>query len=105
MVSVVDQGAVWQRNVRRAGSIDAMKWSTIETMKDLPLNALRAFAAIHSCGGVRAAARELGIAHSSVSRHLAELEGWLGVELTTGAARPGAMFTAQGEALGSVVVA
>ncbi len=43
-------------------------------MRELPLNALRAFAAIHATGGVRAAARELRIAHSSVSRHLAELE-------------------------------
>jgi LysR family glycine cleavage system transcriptional activator len=38
----------------------------------LPLNALRAFATVYAQGGVRSAARELGIAHSSVSRHLAE---------------------------------
>lgn len=50
-------------------------------MKTLPLNALRAFALICAHGGVRAAARELGIAHSSVSRHLGELEAWMGVPL------------------------
>jgi LysR family glycine cleavage system transcriptional activator len=51
-------------------------------MKDLPLNALRVFALACAKGGVRSAARELGIAHSSVSRHLAELEKWLGVPLS-----------------------
>ena len=75
-------------------------------MKDLPLNALRAFAAIHSSGGVRAAARELGIAHSSVSRHLSELEAWLGVALVSqGRARSGARFSPRGEVLGRAVVA
>jgi LysR family glycine cleavage system transcriptional activator len=75
-------------------------------MKDLPLNALRAFAAIHASGGVRAAARELGIAHSSVSRHLSELEAWLGVSLVRkGGGRGGARFSSQGEALGRAVVA
>ncbi len=76
-------------------------WSILETMRELPLHALRAFASVYSQGGVRPAARELGIAHSSVSRHLAELEAWLGVELTrVGGGRRGLVFTAQGEALG-----
>src|SRR5690625_3238470 len=78
-------------------------WSRIKTMKDLPLNALRAFATIYSTGGVRMAARELGVAHSAVSRHLRELEAWLGVSLTrpaTVGGRRGIAFTAQGEALG-----
>jgi LysR family glycine cleavage system transcriptional activator len=74
-------------------------------MKTLPLNALRALAMIHSSGGVRAAARELGIAHSSVSRHLAELEAWLDVRLTTEATRSRTLFTTQGDALGKAVVA
>lgn len=50
-------------------------------MKPLPLNALRAFALVHAHGGVRAAARELDISHSAVSRHLVELETWIGVPL------------------------
>jgi LysR family transcriptional regulator, glycine cleavage system transcriptional activator len=66
----------------------------------LPLTALRAFATVHAQGGVRAAARELGITHSSVSRHLAELEAWLGIDLTTGSAgRAGIAFTPQGDLL------
>jgi LysR family transcriptional regulator, glycine cleavage system transcriptional activator len=74
-------------------------------MNDLPLNALRAFAAIRVHGGVRAAARELGIAHSAVSRHLAELESWLGVTLIEpGAGRRGGTFTVQGHALGDAAV-
>lgn len=75
-------------------------------MKDLPLNALRVFALACTHGGVRAAARELGIAHSSVSRHLAELEAWLGVPLaqekSTG--RRGWKPTPQAEALGKAVL-
>ena len=70
-------------------------------MRELPLYALRAFASVYSHGGVRAAARELRIAHSSVSRHLAELEEWIGVALTRpGGGRRPLAFTPQGEALG-----
>ena len=59
-------------------------------MRDLPLNALRAFALVYAHRGVRAAARELGVAHSSLSRHLAELEAWMGTPLThEGAGRGG----------------
>jgi LysR family glycine cleavage system transcriptional activator len=50
-------------------------------MKDLPLNSLRALAAVYENGGLRSAARALGVAHSAVSRHLGELEEWLGVAL------------------------
>lgn len=72
----------------------------------LPLNALRAFAAVYAKGGVRAAARELGIVHSSVSRHLAELDAWLGVPLINDAGgRRELSFTPQGEALGRATLA
>lgn len=70
-------------------------------MRDLPLNALRAFAAIYETGGVRPAARFLRVSHSSVSRHLRQLEAWIGLPLVQG--RDGARalaFTPQGEALG-----
>lgn len=70
-------------------------------MRDLPLAALRAFAAVHETGGVRPAARSLGIAHSAVSRHVRELEAWLGVALVE--PRPGAgrfSLTPHGDALG-----
>lgn len=73
-------------------------------MRDLPLRQLRAFAALYECGGVRPAGRLLGIAHSAVSRHVHELEQWIGVPLL--AENPGARsmaFTSQGEALGKVL--
>ncbi|MGH8162499.1 MAG: LysR substrate-binding domain-containing protein [Gammaproteobacteria bacterium] len=74
-------------------------------MQELPLNALRAFAVVYSAGGIRAAARELAVAHSSVSRHLKELEAWLGVPLVRQAGgRNGLLFTPQGDALGKAVV-
>jgi LysR family glycine cleavage system transcriptional activator len=50
-------------------------------MRSPPLNALHAFALAVDKGGVRAAARELAVSHSAVSRHLSELERWLGVTL------------------------
>jgi LysR family glycine cleavage system transcriptional activator len=75
-------------------------------MNELPLNALRAFAMVHAHGGVRAAARELGMAHSSVSRHLGELDRWLGVPLLRASAGRGALvFTPQGDALGRATLA
>lgn len=71
---------------------------------DLPLNSLRAFALVYQHRGVRAAARELDVGHSSVSRHLNELAHWLGVPLLhAGMGRSGLSFTPQGEALGKAV--
>lgn len=70
-------------------------------MVELPLNALRAFAQICAHGGVRAAARASGVSHSSVSRHLAELEAWLGVPLFEGGdARRHGRPTPEAERLG-----
>ena len=54
-------------------------WSTFVTMQPLPLNALRALAVVAREGGVRPAARALGVSHSAIARHLSELERWLGV--------------------------
>lgn len=69
-------------------------------MNDLPLAALRAFALAVEHGGVRAAARELGIAHSSISRHIAELEKRVGVRLIEPAGGRAALnVTPQGRAL------
>ena len=47
----------------------------------LPLNALRAFAAVYETGGIRSAAKLLDVAHSSISRHIRFLEVTLGVPL------------------------
>jgi len=75
-------------------------------MQRLPLSALRAFAAVYQAGGVRSAARALQVTHSSVSRHLHELEAWLGVALLENrTAKEGLAFTAQGRALGEAALA
>jgi len=75
-------------------------------MRDLPLVALRAFASVYANRGIRAAARELNIAHSSVSRHIAELSAWLGVALLRDAGRRRQVtFTPQGEELGRAALA
>ncbi|MEP3245257.1 MAG: LysR substrate-binding domain-containing protein [Sneathiella sp.] len=70
-------------------------------MKNLPLNAIRAFAAVYETGGVRPASRLLGVTHSSVSRHLHELEAWIGLALLE--KKEGTRkisFTPEGEMLG-----
>jgi len=70
-------------------------------MTPLKLNALRAFAAVYEHGGLRPAGRALDISHSAVSRHVSELEDWLGVPLLEKAkSTRRTRFTAQGEALG-----
>ncbi|WP_169569379.1 LysR substrate-binding domain-containing protein [Sneathiella limimaris] len=75
-------------------------------MKNLPLNSLRAFAAVFEEGGVRPAARRLSVTHSSVSKFLSELETHLGVRLVN---RMGSNritgFTREGELLGKSVLA
>lgn len=48
-----------------------------------PFAALRAFEAIGRLGGVRRAAKELGLDHAVVSRHLRTLETWLGAPLVS----------------------
>jgi LysR family transcriptional regulator, glycine cleavage system transcriptional activator len=73
-------------------------------MRHLPLNALRAFALAVDKGGVRAAARELAVSHSAVSRHIRSLERWLGVAILESAGgNRGFHVTSQGQRLSSVV--
>jgi LysR family glycine cleavage system transcriptional activator len=75
-------------------------------MNDLPLNAMRAFALCVDRGGVRAAARELRVSHSSVSRHLKRLERWLGVSLLERASGPESFrVTPQGRRLATALLA
>ena len=72
-------------------------------MAELPLTALRAFAAVHETGGVRAAARRLGTSHSAISHHCRELESWLGIRLfeSVRGARP--TLTAKARAFGTML--
>jgi LysR family glycine cleavage system transcriptional activator len=74
-------------------------------MRTLPLNALRAFALAVDKGGVRAAARELAVSHSSVSRHVGELQRRLGVALVErDADSKNFAVTAQGRRLAAAVL-
>jgi LysR family glycine cleavage system transcriptional activator len=70
-------------------------------MSNLPMNALRVFGMVCETGGIRAAARALSITHSSVSRHVKELEGWLGTRLFEPGSR---VLTPQGRLLGEAVL-
>lgn len=74
-------------------------------MRPLPLQALAAFHAVVRHGGVRAAARALGIAHSAVSRRIGELERVTGTPLLAPRAHPGdpMRLTARGQALATAV--
>ena len=70
-------------------------------MQRAPLNLLRAYVAIYETGGVRAASRMLGVAHSAVSRSLSELEGFLEVDLVERVdGRRVLTFTDEGEKVG-----
>lgn len=75
-------------------------------LQDLPIRALQAFALVYEHRGVRAAARELQIAHSALSRQVRELTRWAGVPLIRESrGRGGIQFTPQGEALGRATLA
>lgn len=67
---------------------------------------MRAFAAVYSSGGVRAAAKKLGVSHSAVSRHLKELQASIGAPLfMERTSRQRLEYTSQGHVLGKVAVA
>ncbi|WP_420547867.1 LysR substrate-binding domain-containing protein [Curvivirga sp.] len=73
-------------------------------MKSLPLNSLYAYWHVYSQGGIRAAARVLEVSHSSVLRHVKELEMWCGASLIE--TRPNSkslIFTQKGKQLGDSV--
>ena len=61
-----------------------------------PMKALVAFEAVVRCGGIAAAARDLGVTHGAVSKQVAILEEWLGRSLFD---RDGHRFRAYDEAV------
>lgn len=61
-----------------------------------PFAALRAFDALGRTGSLRRAARDLGIDHAAVSRHVRSLETWVGV-LLVDRLQSGGRLTADGE--------
>ena len=80
-------------------------WSIYQTMRHLPLNAIRAFASVYLTGGIRPAGRALGVSHSSIAKHIKDLEAALGTPLLerTGATHV-MQFSPSGEALGKQAV-
>jgi LysR family glycine cleavage system transcriptional activator len=67
-----------------------------------PLNALRAFEATARNGSLTRAAQELSVTQGAVSRHVLQLEAWLGVALCS-RQRRGIETTAEGAALAAVL--
>jgi LysR family glycine cleavage system transcriptional activator len=67
-----------------------------------PLNALRAFEATARHGSLTRAAQELSVTQGAVSRHVLQLEAWLGVSLCA-RQRRGIETTEDGAALASVL--
>lgn len=63
-----------------------------------PLIMLRAFEAVARMGSMRKAAEDIGVSHTVVSRHVRNLEHWLGQKLVTATPR-GVVLTPQGETL------
>ena len=66
---------------------------------------IRALATVYETGGVRPAARRLNVTHSAVSRHLKELEAWLGTPLLLRKEGKRTLtFSPEGKALGRVAL-
>lgn len=63
-----------------------------------PLLMLRAFEATGRTGSMRKAADDLGVSHTVVSRHVRNLEGWMGRKLMTAGPR-GVLLSDDGEVL------
>ena len=68
----------------------------LATLTDTDLRLLRVFRAVAACGGFAAAELELNINRSTISRHIKDLEGRLGVTLCR-RGRGGFALTAEGE--------
>lgn len=67
-----------------------------------PLVMLRAFEAVARMGSMRKAADDIGVSHTVVSRHVRNLEHWMGQKLVAATPR-GVVLTAQGETLFAAV--
>lgn len=63
-----------------------------------PLHMLRAFEAAGRTGSMRKAASDIGISHTVVSRHIKNLEAWIGWELLSAGPR-GIQLTSEGQSL------
>lgn len=68
------------------------------TAKLPPLNLLRAFEAVARKGSMRRAAEDIGVSHTVVSKHVGNLEHWMGQKLVEAGPR-GVVLTPAGETL------
>jgi DNA-binding transcriptional LysR family regulator len=69
-----------------------------------PLTMVRAFEAVGRTASMRRAAADLGVCHTVVSRHVRNLEGWLGARLVESGPR-GVVLTAEGRVFHGAVAA
>lgn len=68
-----------------------------------PLVMLKAFEAVGRSGSMRKAAGDIGVSHTVISRHVKNLERWIGCKLVRTGPR-GVELTAQGEAYLAAVI-
>jgi LysR family transcriptional regulator, glycine cleavage system transcriptional activator len=74
----------WLRKIGLLTNFNSMRALSNEGVREKaipPLASLRAFEAVGRLGGIRRAATSLGLDHSVVSRHLRQLEDWVGAAL------------------------
>jgi DNA-binding transcriptional LysR family regulator len=76
----------------------------MKSRKNLPVAALRAFEAAARHGQLSSAAEELGVTHGAVSRHVSQLEAFVGTPLFEGA-RNRPKLTAEGQVFGFALTA
>jgi LysR family glycine cleavage system transcriptional activator len=85
----------WRPHQTEIYAVSLEKNSELMARRLPPLNALRAFEAAARNGSLTRAAQELSVTQGAVSRHVSQLEDWLGVPLCT-RMRHGIETTAEG---------
>jgi LysR family transcriptional regulator, glycine cleavage system transcriptional activator len=76
------------RSVRRGGG-------SYQSATMPPLQMIRAFEAVARAGSMRRAAEDMGISHSALSRHVRNLQSWVGARLIVSGSR-GSRLTREG---------
>src|ERR1700722_14250363 len=87
--------AVWARIARSKSAVEA-RWQLP------PLTMVRAFEATGRMGTMRKAADDINVSHTVISRHVRNLEAWIGRKLVTAGPR-GVVLTKEGELFFSTV--
>ena len=81
-----------------AGPKDKKRGAYAPSAKLPPLVMLRAFEAAGRTGSMRRAAEDIGVSHTVISRHVKNLEYWIGRKLVRSGPR-GVELTTEGEVL------